>query len=68
MRFIRIVEERDDSTPLGRLLLHLHDTTATMEDFDPGVVDMDDPEQVAIYKTVRILRNEIIFADSYLSM
>lgn len=64
--FIRIVEQRDDSTPVGRLLLHLHDTTAAMEEFDPAVVDMNDPEQVAIYKTIRILKNEIIYAHSYL--
>ncbi len=68
MRFMRIVETRDDSTPVGRLLLHLYDTTQAMEPFDPSVVDMNDPEQVAIYKTVRILKNEIIFADSYLKM
>jgi cobalamin-dependent methionine synthase I len=68
MEFIRIVEQRDDSTPLGRLLLHLYDSTQNMEEFDPGVVDMNDPAQVAIYKTVRILKNEIIFADSYLKM
>jgi len=63
---IRIIEQRDDSTPVGRLLLHLYDTTAAMEEFDPGMVDMDDPEQVAIYKTVRILKNEMIYAASYL--
>ncbi|MBC7258874.1 MAG: dihydropteroate synthase [Chloroflexi bacterium] len=68
MRFMQIVETRDDSTPVGRLLLHLYDTTQAMEPFDPSVVDMNDPEQVAIYKTVRILKNEIIFADSYLKM
>jgi len=68
MRFLRIVENRDDSTGVGRLLLHLFDTTQTMEPFDPSVVDMSDEEQVGIYKTVRILRNEIIFADSYLKM
>ncbi len=68
MRFMRIVESRDDSTPVGRLLLHLYDTTQNMEPFDPSLVDMNDPEQVAIYKTVRILKNEIIFADSYLKM
>lgn len=68
MRFMKIVETRDDSTPVGRLLLHLYNTTQAMEPFDPSVVDMDDPEQVAIYKTVRILKNEIIFADSYLKM
>ncbi len=63
---IRIVENRDDSTPVGRLLLNLYDTTQAMEEFDPGVVDMEDPEQVAIYKTIRILKNEMIYADSYL--
>ena len=63
---IRIIESRDDSTPVGRLLLHLYDTTAAMEPFDPGVVDMNDPEQVAIYKTIRILKNETIYAHSYL--
>lgn len=68
MRFMQIVENRDDSTPVGRLLLHLYDTTQAMEPFDPSVVDMNDPEQVAIYKTVRILKNEVIFADSYLRM
>lgn len=68
MEFIRIIEQRDDSTPLGKVILHLYDTTQNMEEFDPSMVDMDDPAQVAIYKTVRILKNEIIFADSYLKM
>jgi 5-methyltetrahydrofolate corrinoid/iron sulfur protein methyltransferase len=63
---IRIIEQHDDSTPVGRLLLHLHDSTAAMEEFDPSVVDMNDPDQVAIYKTIRILKNEMIYADSYL--
>ncbi len=63
---IRIVNQRDDSTPVGRLLLHLYDTTAAMEEFDPSIVDMSDPEQVAIYKTIRILKNETIYAHSYL--
>lgn len=63
---IRIITQRDESTPVGRLLLHLYDTTAAMEPFDPSVVDMNDPEQVAIYKTIRILKNETIYADSYL--
>ena len=63
---IRIIETRDDSTPVGRLLLHLYDTTAAMEEFDPSVVDMKDPEQVAIYKTIKILKNEMIYAHSYL--
>lgn len=64
--FIRIVEGRDDSTGVGRLLLALYDNVAAMEPFDPDVVDMDDPDQVAIYKTIQVLENQIIFADSYL--
>lgn len=66
--FIRIVEERDASTGLGQLLINLCDAVATMEDLDPDVVDMDDPEQVAVWKTVQILQNKIIFAESYLKM
>ena len=64
--FIRIVEERDDTTPLGRLLLRLHDAVASMEGLSPEDVDMEDPDQVAIYKTVQVLENKVIFTDSYL--
>jgi 5-methyltetrahydrofolate corrinoid/iron sulfur protein methyltransferase len=65
---IRIVEKRDDSTPVGRLYLCLHDRVAAMEDMDPADVDMDDPDQVAIYKTVQILLNQVIYTDSYLRL
>jgi 5-methyltetrahydrofolate corrinoid/iron sulfur protein methyltransferase len=63
---IRIVEERDERTPIARLLLALHDATAAMEPFDAALVDEDDPEQVALLKTVRMLNNDVIYADSYL--
>lgn len=64
--FIRIVEQRDDSTAVGRLLLALHDAVAAQEPLSPDAVDMTDPEQVAIWKTVQILLNKVIYADSYL--
>lgn len=64
--FIRIIEERDASTPVGKLLLNLHDAVAAMEELDPSLVDMDDPEQVAIWKTVQILENKVIYAHGYL--
>lgn len=64
----RIVEERDDSTSVGKLVLTLYDTTAAMEELDPEVVDMDDPEQAAIYKTVQVLQNKVIYADGYLQI
>jgi 5-methyltetrahydrofolate corrinoid/iron sulfur protein methyltransferase len=63
---IRIVEERDESTPLGKLFVALHDASAAMEPLDPDVVDRDDPEQVDVLKTCRMLANDILYADSYL--
>jgi cobalamin-dependent methionine synthase I len=66
--WVRIVEERDDSTQVGQLLVNLYDATAAMEDLDPDVVDMDDPDQAGIYKTVQILQNKIIYADGYLQI
>jgi 5-methyltetrahydrofolate corrinoid/iron sulfur protein methyltransferase len=64
--FIRIVEQRDDSTPVGRMLLALHDAVAAQEELSPDAVDMNDPEQADIWKTVQILLNKVIYADSYL--
>jgi len=63
---IRIIEQRDDSTPVGRLYLKIHDRIAAMELPTPDDVDMGDPEQVAIWKTVQILLNKVIYADGYL--
>jgi 5-methyltetrahydrofolate corrinoid/iron sulfur protein methyltransferase len=64
---IRIVEERDDSTAAGQAFLTLHDTVLAMEEFTPDLVDMNDPDQLAIYKTVRILENQVIYAHGYLT-
>jgi len=64
--WMRIVQKRDDSTAVGKLLLTLHDRTAAMEDLTPDDVDMKDPEQVAIWKTYQILTNQVIYAESYL--
>ena len=63
---IRIVEERDESTAVGRLLLSIHDRIAAMEEPVIDDVDMNDPQQDAIWKTVQILLNKVIYADSYL--
>ena len=64
--FIRVIEERDDSTAFNRLLLNLHDAVAAGEELSPDTVDMSDPDQVDIWKTVQILLNKVIYADSYL--
>jgi 5-methyltetrahydrofolate corrinoid/iron sulfur protein methyltransferase len=66
MDTIHIIETRDDSTPIGHLLLALYDATATQAELEPSQVDMKDPDQVAIWKTVQVLLNKIIFTESYL--
>lgn len=64
--FIRIVNERDDSTTVGKLLLTLYDKTVGMEKLTADDVNLDDPEQRDIFKTVQVLYNDIIYTDSYL--
>jgi 5-methyltetrahydrofolate corrinoid/iron sulfur protein methyltransferase len=64
---IRIIENRDESTPVGRLYLKIADKTAASEELSIADVDMTDPQQVHIWKTVQILLNKVIYADGYLS-
>lgn len=64
--YIRVVEERDESTPLNRLLVTLHDRVEAMEELQPEDVDMDDPQQDAVWKTVQVLLNKVIYTDAYL--
>jgi len=66
MKWIRIVEDRDESSTLGRLLLKLHDRVAAMEELQPDDVDFADPAQSDIWKTVQVLLNKVIYTDSYL--
>jgi 5-methyltetrahydrofolate corrinoid/iron sulfur protein methyltransferase len=68
METIRIVEERDDSTPVNALYLKLFDAVAAMEELTPDQVDMTDSEQADIWKTVQVLLNKVIYADSYLRL
>lgn len=63
---IHAVEQRDESTPVRRLYVKIADRIAAMEDPSIEDVDMSDPEQAAIWKTVQILLNNVIYADAYL--
>jgi 5-methyltetrahydrofolate corrinoid/iron sulfur protein methyltransferase len=63
---INTVESRDESTPVKALYVKINDRIAAMEEPQPDDVDMSDPEQAAIWKTVQILLNKVIYADSYL--
>jgi cobalamin-dependent methionine synthase I len=63
---IRIIEEGDNSTPVGQLYLKIAERTANMEEPTIEDVDFNDPKQAEIWKTVQILLNKVIYADSYL--
>lgn len=66
MKTISMIEDRDESTTAGKLFLTIHDKTANMEEITINDIDTSDPEQSAIWKTVQILMNQVIYADSYL--
>jgi len=66
MGVIQGIETRDDSTPVKALYLKLVDRVAGMEQLQPEDVDMSDPLQAEIWKTVQVLLNQVIYTDSYL--
>jgi hypothetical protein len=68
MEAIRIVEARDGSTPVGALYLKLYDAVAAGESLEPDQVNLGDPLQADIWKTVQVLLNKVIYTDSYLRL
>jgi 5-methyltetrahydrofolate corrinoid/iron sulfur protein methyltransferase len=64
---IRVVRERDAANTYDRLLLRLFDSTKAEVDLDITAIDRSDPAQVGLFKTVQVLTNKLIYADSYLS-
>jgi 5-methyltetrahydrofolate corrinoid/iron sulfur protein methyltransferase len=68
MEAIRIVQQHDDSTALGALYLKLHDAVAAGAELEPTDVDMGDPAQAEVWKTVQVLLNKVIYTDSYLRL
>ena len=63
---IRIIEERDDKTALGKLYLKLYDATENMSEITKADIDESDPEQLAVWKSAQVLLNKVIYADSFL--
>jgi cobalamin-dependent methionine synthase I len=63
---IHAIETRDESTPVRKLYVRIADRIAEMEEPSIEDVDLSDPEQVAIWKTIQILQNKVIYADAYL--
>ncbi len=68
MEVLRMVVNRDESTPKGKLYVALFDAYEAMESFDTSGVDMSDPEISDVAKTIRIMQNETLYAHSYLRM
>lgn len=68
MEVLRIIDERDDSSPVGALYLKLFDTVAAGAELDPSDVDETDPQQAEVWKTIQVLRNKVIYTDSYLRL
>ncbi len=63
---MRVILHRDPANAYDRLLLRLYDVTKAEVEMDPSFVDMSDPEQVKLLKTVQVLNNQLLYADSYL--
>lgn len=63
---IRVIETNDDSTPVNRLIIQIANRINASEEPSIEDVDLNDPEQVEIWKTIQILLNKVIYADSYL--
>lgn len=63
---MRVITGRDATTAYDRLLIRLFDVTKAEVSLDSAFVDDSDPEQVNLFKTVQILNNEVLYADSYL--
>jgi len=66
IKVVRVIEGRDESTPLNKLYLKIHDATENMSEITKADFDESDPEQVAVWKTAQVLLNKVIYADSFL--
>jgi cobalamin-dependent methionine synthase I len=64
---IRWIESKDTSSALGRVYIKIAERIAASEEPQIEDFDMSDPQQAAIWKTVQILLNKVIYAESYLN-
>jgi 5-methyltetrahydrofolate corrinoid/iron sulfur protein methyltransferase len=68
MATVRCIESGVAKDSEQQVMLKLYERVQNMEDLQPEDVDMKDPEQLAIWKTVQILTNKIIYAHNYLNI
>ncbi len=69
-KIIDVINNRDESTELNKLYLALHDAAAdmTLDEFDFSIVNQDDPDQLAVMKTSKILLNQTLYAHGFLNL
>jgi cobalamin-dependent methionine synthase I len=63
---MRVVLDRDPTTEYDRLLLRLFDVTKAEVELDASFADASDSEQTKLLRTVQVLNNERLYADSYI--
>lgn len=68
LEVVKAVETRDETTPVNSLYLKLFDAVQAGEELQQDQVDMSDPKQVEIWKSVQVLLNKVIYTDSYLRL
>jgi cobalamin-dependent methionine synthase I len=66
MDVLRIIQDRDPVTDYDRLLVRLFDVTKAEAELESAFVNKSDPEQVKLYKTARVLNNDLLYAGGYL--
>ena len=69
-KVIDVINNRDESTELNKLYLALHDAAndMTLDEFDFSTVNQDDPDQVAVMKTSKILLNQTLYAHGFMNL
>ena len=68
VRIPKVIESRDDSTPVNKLYMDLYDAYVVGEGFDSSGVDMNDPKLSDIVKTVQVLEDKTLYAHGYLRL
>ncbi|MBI2854406.1 MAG: dihydropteroate synthase [Chloroflexi bacterium] len=68
MRIPRVLESRDDSTPVNKVYLGIYDAYQSGEKYDPSGADMSDQRVRDIVKTVQVLEGKNLYAHSYLKL
>jgi len=64
---IKWIETKDASGPLARVYNKIAERIAAGEEPQLEDFDLADPDQAAIWKTIQILLNKVIYADAYLN-